>query len=139
MKRHFLGFCLAAVLLIGVFCPLARAETPDFPAQALVLMEASTGQVLYEKSAHVQRPCASITKVMTLLLVFEAVSYTHLDVYKRQLSFSAAQTASRSSFVISTVQEPSSFVVTFVSPRRCAAAVMSSPVRHRVSLEICTV
>ena len=54
MKRHFLGFCLAAVLLIGVFCPLARAETPDFPAQALVLMEASTGQVLYEKSAHVQ-------------------------------------------------------------------------------------
>ena len=73
MKRHFLGFCLAAVLLIGVFCPLARAETPDFPAQALVLMEASTGQVLYEKSAHVQRPCASITKVMTLLLVFEAI------------------------------------------------------------------
>ena len=47
MKRHFLGFCLAAVLLIGVFCPLARAETPDFLAQALVMMEASTGQVLY--------------------------------------------------------------------------------------------
>ena len=81
MKRHFLGFCLAAVLLIGVFCPLARAETPDFPAQALVLMEASTGQVLYEKSAHVQRPCASITKVMTLLLVFEAIDADtlHLD------------------------------------------------------------
>ena len=81
MKRHFLGFCLAAVLLIGVFCPLARAETPDFPAQALVLMEASTGQVLYEKSAHVQRPCASITKVMTLLLVFEAIDAgtLHLD------------------------------------------------------------
>ena len=81
MKRHFLGFCLAVVLLIGVFCPLARAETPDFPAQALVLMEASTGQVLYEKSAHVQRPCASITKVMTLLLVFEAIDAgtLHLD------------------------------------------------------------
>ena len=81
MKRHFLGFCLAAVLLIGVFCPLVRAETPDFPAQALVLMEASTGQVLYEKSAHVQRPCASITKVMTLLLVFEAIDAgtLHLD------------------------------------------------------------
>ena len=81
MKRHFLGFCLAAVLLIGVFCPLARAETPDFPAQALVLMEASTGQVLYEKSALVQRPCASITKVMTLLLVFEAIDAgtLHLD------------------------------------------------------------
>ena len=81
MKRHFLGFCLAAVLLIGVFCPLARAETPDFPAQALVLMEASTGQVLYEKSAHVQRPCASITKVMTLLLVFESIDAgtLHLD------------------------------------------------------------
>ena len=44
-------------------------------------MEASTGQVLYEKSAHVQRPCASIAKVMTLLLVFEAIDAgtLHLD------------------------------------------------------------
>ena len=36
-------------------------------------MEFSTGKVLYEKSAHEKRPCASITKVMTLLLVFEAI------------------------------------------------------------------
>ena len=96
MKRHFLVFCLAAVLLIGVFCPLARAETPDFPAQALVLMEASTGQVLYEKSAHVQRPCASITKVMTLLLVFEAIDAgtLHLDdvLHKRVIGQDEAVT-----------------------------------------------
>ncbi|MCQ4023286.1 D-alanyl-D-alanine carboxypeptidase [Ruminococcus sp. zg-924] len=36
-------------------------------------MDSTTGQVLYEKESHSQRPCASITKVMTLLLVFEAI------------------------------------------------------------------
>mgnify|MGYP004676853799 CR=1 FL=1 len=61
-----------AVFLLS-HCPLARAETPDLPAQALVLMEASTGQVLYEKSAHVQQPCASITKVMTALVCLRNV------------------------------------------------------------------
>ena len=36
-------------------------------------MEPTTGKILYEKNSHEQRPCASITKVMTLLLVFEAL------------------------------------------------------------------
>ena len=99
MKRHFLGFCLAAVLLIGVFCPLARAETPDFPAQALVLMEASTGQVLYEKSAHVQRPCASITKVMTLLLVFEAIACVVMSANDAAVVLAEAVAGSEDAFV----------------------------------------
>lgn len=42
-------------------------------APSAILMEASTGKILFEKNAHEQRPCASVTKVMTLLLVFEAI------------------------------------------------------------------
>lgn len=38
-----------------------------------VLMEPNTRKILFEKNAHEQRPCASITKVMTLLLVMEAI------------------------------------------------------------------
>ncbi len=38
-----------------------------------ILMEASTGTVLYEKDADTARPPASVTKVMTMLLIFEAI------------------------------------------------------------------
>ena len=49
-------------------------------APSAVLMEASTGQVLFEKEAHQQRPCASITKVMTLCLTFEAIDSGRLSL-----------------------------------------------------------
>ncbi|MCF2651422.1 D-alanyl-D-alanine carboxypeptidase family protein [Anaeromassilibacillus senegalensis] len=74
--KRVLSLLLAAALFFGLLCPLtpqAAAETLDLPVPAAVLMEFSTGKVLYEKSAHEKRPCASITKVMTLLLVFEAI------------------------------------------------------------------
>ncbi|MGI6777261.1 MAG: D-alanyl-D-alanine carboxypeptidase family protein [Acetivibrionales bacterium] len=45
----------------------------DIQARSAVLMEASTGNVLYEKNADVPVPPASITKLMTLLLGFEAI------------------------------------------------------------------
>lgn len=43
-------------------------------ASSAILIEASTGQVLYEKNSEVSMPPASITKIMTLLLGFEAIS-----------------------------------------------------------------
>ena len=39
-----------------------------------ILMEASTGTILYEKDADKEKPPASVTKIMTLLLIFEALS-----------------------------------------------------------------
>ena len=45
----------------------------SLPCRAALLMDQNTGQVLYEKNADTQMPIASITKVMTLLLTFEAV------------------------------------------------------------------
>lgn len=68
--------CISAVFLLLVYMlPVTRtsAKTPDLPAKATVLMEYSTGEVLAEDHAHEKLPCASITKVMTLLLVFEAI------------------------------------------------------------------
>ena len=43
-------------------------------APSAILMEASTGQVLYEKSADEELPPASVTKIMTLLLTFDALA-----------------------------------------------------------------
>lgn len=44
--------------------PLAKAESA-------ILTDATTGQILYEKNAHIKRPIASTTKIMTAILVIE--------------------------------------------------------------------
>ncbi len=45
----------------------------EVSAPSAILMESSTGQVIFEKDADTQRPPASVTKVMTLLLIFDAL------------------------------------------------------------------
>ncbi len=45
----------------------------DVNGKSAVLMEQSTGQILLEKNAHEKLAPASITKVMTLILIFEAI------------------------------------------------------------------
>lgn len=82
MKRVFLlVLCGAFLLLFAVPVFAAQEGEPlELSAPAAVLMEASTGQVLYEKEAHTQRPCASITKVMTLCLTFDAMEAGQLSL-----------------------------------------------------------
>lgn len=45
----------------------------NISAPSAFLMEASTGQVIYEKDGDSKRPPASVTKIMTLLLIFDAL------------------------------------------------------------------
>lgn len=46
----------------------------ELSAESAVIMEASEGQVLLEKNADEKKPPASVTKVMTLLLIFDALA-----------------------------------------------------------------
>lgn len=57
---------------------LRQEETSDaslnVSAPSVLLMEASTGTVIYEKNSHEVLHPASITKIMTLILIFDAIS-----------------------------------------------------------------
>lgn len=67
---------LCATLLCLALCMGAlpvRAAGPEVNARAALLMEKSTGQVLYEANAHAPLELASVTKVMTMLLIMEAL------------------------------------------------------------------
>lgn len=79
-----LSAILAFVLTLSIvplFSQKAYAVTEDtITAPSAVLMEASSGKVLFEKNPHEQRPCASITKVMTMLLVCEAIDNGKLSL-----------------------------------------------------------
>ena len=80
MKR-ILGLILSAVLLVCLIPASFAAETGDvivsgtlnLDAKGAVLMEASTGTVLYEQDSKEKLYPASVTKVMTMLLVMEAL------------------------------------------------------------------
>ena len=57
----------------GTALPAAAAPQLSLNCRAAILIEQGSGRVLYEKNADERMPIASITKVMTLLLTFEAV------------------------------------------------------------------
>ena len=78
LRLCVLSLLTAAALLLPALP--ARAEGLEVTAPSAVLMEASTGQVLFEKDPHAVRSCASITKVMTLCLVFEAIDSGRLSL-----------------------------------------------------------
>lgn len=59
---------------------VAALSAEEITAPSAVLMEAQSGKLLYDKDAHQVRPCASITKVMTLLLTFEAIENGKLSL-----------------------------------------------------------
>ena len=68
MLKKGLLWILTAILLTG-----SCFAAPEVPAPSCLLMDSATGTVLYEKNADEPLAPASVTKVMTLLLVMEAV------------------------------------------------------------------
>ena len=72
MLRKLLAVLTAASLAAALALP-AGAAALEVAAPSAVLMDAATGTVLFEKDAHTPLPPASVTKIMTLLLVMEAL------------------------------------------------------------------
>lgn len=71
MKRLLsLFLCILLCFPAGV---TAEEPTLELSAKSALLMEASTGTILFEKASHEALPPASVTKVMTMLLVMEAL------------------------------------------------------------------
>lgn len=65
-------FSILLAIIIGLMTmPIPARAAMELTAPSVILIEASTGQVIYEKNATEQRSPASITKIMTLLLTFE--------------------------------------------------------------------
>ena len=72
MKR--IGWITVVLVMLGaVFTAPAQAVELDIKGKSAFLMDAATGTVLYEKNAHEPLAPASVTKVMTMLLIMEAI------------------------------------------------------------------
>ena len=82
--------CLAAVLIGGGLTAFAE-ETLELETPHAILMEASTGQILFEKDADVPAHPASVTKVMTMLLIMEALDRGEIDLEEEVITSAHAR------------------------------------------------
>ena len=74
LKKQCIAVVLCVALMMSFCCVNVSAlSEEEISSPSAVLIEPVTGKVLFEKNAHEQRACASITKVMTLLLIMEAI------------------------------------------------------------------
>lgn len=77
LTSAFSGKCLASMppefTAVETAAAAQAAEGPQLQAPEAILMEASTGTVIYEKNGDEARNPASVTKIMTLLLTFDAL------------------------------------------------------------------
>ncbi|MCE5285489.1 MAG: D-alanyl-D-alanine carboxypeptidase [Pelosinus sp.] len=64
-------FCTLGTLLVMLFPQQGLANMPDITAKAAIVIEASTGKVLYAKSAEERHYPASTTKMITLIVALE--------------------------------------------------------------------
>ena len=72
MKR--LGWILVALsIMLGLLPFAAQAANLEVDAKSALLMDVATGTILYEQNSHEALAPASVTKVMTMLLIMEAI------------------------------------------------------------------
>ena len=78
MKRIATVFFVITSLLLSMWNPSAFAKESSIPdlvnnVRSAILIERDTGKVLYEKNSNQELPPASMTKIMTMLLIMEAI------------------------------------------------------------------
>ena len=80
MKKNIVALILMAALLLSTV-QAATVQQPTLPlsAASALLMEKESGQVLYEQNSQEQMEPASVTKIMTLLLIMEALQEQRID------------------------------------------------------------
>lgn len=81
LQRRMAGILLTVIVAVLTAVPVqsmcmyrVNAAEPDVESPSVILMEASTGKTVYEKNADETLHPASITKIMTLILIFDALS-----------------------------------------------------------------
>lgn len=67
------------ILALAFFMPVVKADSLNLDAESAILIEASSGKVLYEKTPDEKLPMASMTKIMSMLLIMENINNGNLS------------------------------------------------------------
>lgn len=90
MGCYFVKKILLFILLLSLFIPPIKAEEIKLApnAKSALLMEASTGEIMYSRDMHVKYAPASMTKMMSMLLFLEAIEKGNMK-WDEQIKVSA--------------------------------------------------
>lgn len=77
--KKFLIVLLTLTMILPSMSITAKADL-ELASPSVILMESSTGQILYGQNADEQRSPASITKIMTLILIFDELDKGNLEL-----------------------------------------------------------
>ena len=72
-KYRFLSLILAGLTALSLICPALALEDPQPHARAALVVYGDTGEILYDFNGHQRMYPASVTKIMTSLVVLDAV------------------------------------------------------------------
>lgn len=118
---------LVCLILLAAMIPAVRAESPQYAGKSYCLIDAATGTLLMAHNEHEPLAPASVTKIMTLLLVMEAVDSGQIG-WNDQVTASEAAAAKGGSQVYLKVGETMSVEemiksITVSSANDCACAM----------------
>ncbi len=92
-----IGALVAAILILGIATQVEAARVPNIGRDAAIIVDGVSGRVLYERDAYEIRYPASLTKMMTLYLLFESFEngIISFDSQLPTSSFAASQTPTK--------------------------------------------
>lgn len=73
--KRIIAFLIISAIIFGRMDIACANTQPNFniDAKSALLMEAASGKILYEQNSHEKLPPASVTKIMTILLIYDAI------------------------------------------------------------------
>lgn len=80
MKKIVVSVFLLMTMLLAQTVTVLGEFVAGTPVKSALLMEASSGKVIYENNSHESLPPASVTKIMTMLLICEAIEEKTLSL-----------------------------------------------------------
>jgi serine-type D-Ala-D-Ala carboxypeptidase (penicillin-binding protein 5/6) len=108
MKRFFISILLIS-MITSVSVPFASAEEASVnladQAKSAILIERDTGTILYDKNSNEKLPPASMTKIMTLLLIMEALDKGSLKLDEKVRTSEHAASMGGSQIFLETGEE----------------------------------
>ena len=86
MKKIFSSIICLLLLTATISLPAFAAEKSTelaADAKSAILIERDTGSILYDKNSHEKLPPASMTKIMTMILIMEALEQNKLSMNEK--------------------------------------------------------
>lgn len=108
LKKIICSFILTMLLFQYGFCIQSKAteETLKIYSEAAILIEAETGEILFEKDIYARKYPASTTKILTAIIALEKC-----DLNERAVATSTAICSVKSGYTIANIQEGESFTI----------------------------